>query len=117
MSERSTTLFAYGSRLQPIRSGRFADAASALAWIGGAAATVGHPAGLAVAGVLLGIVATSVKRAVAAGVSFGITVAAGVVVLAVTGATPPAGGFTPVEMIGLALLGPPTAAAVVRALG
>lgn len=118
VSERSTTLFAYGSRLQPIRTGRFADAATALAWVGGAAATIAHPAGLAVAGILLGVVANSVERAVAAGVSFGITAAAaGVVSLTVSGAMPPTAGFAPVEMLGLALLGPPTVAAVVRALG
>jgi len=118
VSERSTTLFAYGSHLQPIRSGRAADAASALAWIVGAAATLGHPAGLALAGFLLGIVATSVERAVAAGASFGISVAAaGVVWLTVTGAMPPTAGFTPIEMLGLALVGPPTVAAIVRALG
>ncbi len=118
VSERSRTLFGDGSHLRPIRRGRAADAAAALAWIGGAAATAVHPAGLAVAGVLLGLVASSVERAVAAGASFGMSVAAaGVLWLAVTGASPPTAGFTAVEALGLALLGPPTVAAVVRALG
>ena len=112
------TLFAYGDRLRAVRSGRFADAASALAWLVGAAATVVHPAGLAVAGLLLGLVATSVERAVAAGASFGIVVvAAGAVWLAVTGSLPPTQGFDPVATIALALLGPPTVAVTVRALG
>lgn len=117
VSERSTTLFAYGDRLRPVRTGRFADAASALAWIGGAAATGLHPAGLAVAGLLLGVVASSVERAVAAGASFGIVVAAGAVWLAVTGALPGTWGIEPTVLTAAALLGPPTVAAVVRALG
>lgn len=118
VSERSRTLLGYGDRLRSVRTGRFADAANALAWIGGGAATAVHPAGLAVAGFLLGFVATSIERAVAAGASFGIVVAAaGVTWLVVTGAMPPTAGVAPVEALGLALLGPPTVAAVVRALG
>ena len=118
VSERSTTLFAYGNRLRAVRTGRFADAASTLAWIGGAAATVVHPAGLAVAGLLLGLVASSVERAVASAASFGIVVvSAGVVWLAVTGSLPGTWGIEPVVLTAVALLGPPIAAAVVRALG
>lgn len=112
------TLFADGGRLRPIRDGRFADAATALAWVGGAAATIAHPAGLVLAGLLLGVVATSVERAVAAGASFGIVVvAAGVVWLAVTGSLPPTQGFDPIALLAVALLVPPTVSAVVRALG
>ena len=116
--ERSPTLFAYGERLRPVRDGRFADAASTLAWLLGATATVAHPAGLAVAGLLLGIVATSIERAVAAAASFGIVVvAAGAVWLTVTGSLPPTQGFDPIVLVALALLGTPTVAAIVRALG
>lgn len=112
------TLFAYGERFRAVRTGRFADAASALAWLVGAATTVAHPAGLLVAGLLFGIVATSIERAVAAAASFGIVaVAAGAVWLAVTGSLPPTHGLDPVEIVAMALLGPPTVAAVVRALG
>lgn len=112
------TLVADGERLRPIRRGRLADAASALAWVVGAAATVLHPAGLAVAGLLLGLTATSVERAVAAGASFGIVVAAGGVAwLAVTGSLPPLLGLDPVLLLVVTLLGPPTVAAAVRALG
>lgn len=112
------TLLADGERLRPIRKGRFADAASALAWILGAAATVLHPAGLAVAGLLLGLTATSVERAVAAGGSFGIVVvAAGVTWLAATGSLPPLLGLDPVAVLVFSLLGPPIVAAAVRALG
>jgi len=101
-----------------VRRGRFADAASALVWIVGAAATVLHPAGLAVAGLLLGLLASSVERAVAAGGSFGIVVAAaGVTWLAVTGSLPPLFGLAPVVLLALSLLAPPTVAAVVRTLG
>lgn len=118
VSERSMTLFGETERLRPVRSGRFADAATALAWIVGAAATALHPAGLAVAGLLLGVVATSVERAVASGASFGIVaVAAGVGWLTITGSLPPLAGLAPAEMVALSLLGPPTGAAAVRALG
>lgn len=118
VTERSPTLFAYGDRLRPVRAGRLADAASALAWLVGAAATVAHPAGLLAAGLLLGLVATSIPRAVASGASFGIVVvAAGAVWLTVTGSLPPTQGFAPLSLIALALLGPPTVAGLVRALG
>lgn len=111
------TLFGDGARFRSVRSGRFADAATAFAWIIGAAATVLHPAGLAVAGLLLGVVATSVERAVASGASFGVVVvAAGIGWFVTTGSLPPVSGFAPVEVLALALLGPPTVAAVARAL-
>ena len=111
------TLFAFGSRFEPVRTGRFADAASALAWLAGAAATVAHPAGLGVAGLLLGVVATSTERAVASGASFGIVVAAaGACWLVVTGSLPPTSGLDPVVALGLSLLAPPSVAAVVRAI-
>lgn len=117
MSERST-LFDYGDRLRAVRTGRFADAASTLAWIAGAGATAVHPAGLAVAGLLLGLVASSVERAVASAASFGIVVvAAAVLWLTVSGSPPPAAGLDLVALIAAALLGPPVVAAVVRALG
>jgi hypothetical protein len=118
VTQPSPTLFAYGSRLRPVRDGRFADAASALAWLFGAAATVAHPAGLLVAALPLAIVATSIERAVASTASFGIVVvAAGAVWLTVTGSLPPTQGAPPVAIVALALLGAPIVAAVVRALG
>lgn len=118
VTQRSPTLFAYGDRLRPVRAGRFADAASALAWLAGAAATVANPAGLLAAGLLLGLVATSISRAVAAGASFGIVaVAAGVVWLTATGSLPSTQGFAPAAIAALALAGTPTVAAIVRALG
>ncbi|MFW5911276.1 MAG: hypothetical protein ACOCSD_04810 [Halolamina sp.] len=118
VSERSTSVFDFGERLAPIRTGRFADAATALAWIAGAAATVVHPAGLAVAGLLLGVVATSVSRAVASGASFGIAlVSVSVVWLAVTGTAPPTTGLGLFEATAAAVLAPATVAATVRVLG
>ncbi|GAB7012640.1 hypothetical protein JCM18549_09110 [Halolamina salina] len=118
VTQRSPTLFAYGSRLRPVREGRFGDAASALAWLLGAAATVAHPAGLLVAALLLAVVATSIERAVASAASFGIVVvAAGAVWMAVTGSLPPTPGLPPAAVVALALVGAPTAAAIVRALG
>ncbi len=115
--ERST-LFEYGDRLRVVRTGRFADAASALAWVAGAGATALHPAGLAVAGFLLGLVASSVERAVASAASFGIVViAAAVLWLTVSGSSPPAFGLDLVALIAAALFGPPTVAALVRVLG
>ncbi|WP_435115044.1 hypothetical protein [Halolamina sp. C58] len=118
VTERSPTLFAYGTRLRPVRDGRFGDAASALAWLLGAAATAVHPAGLLVAALLLAVVATSIERAVASAASFGIVVvAAGAVWLTLTGALPPTGGLSPAAVLALALVGAPTAAGIVRALG
>ena len=118
VTQRSPTLFAYGSRLGPVRDGRFADAANALAWLLGAAAAVAHPAGLLVAALPLAIVATSIERAVASTASFGIVVvAAGAVWLTATGSLPPTQGVPPVATVALALIGAPIVAAVVRALG
>lgn len=112
------TPFAYGERLTLVRTGRFADAATALAWAVGAAVTALHPAGLAVAGLLLGLVATSIARAVAAGASFGIVAAAaGVAWLAVIGSPPQIWGVEPAVAIALAVLVPPAVAASVRVLG
>ncbi|GAB7093107.1 hypothetical protein JCM30237_02590 [Halolamina litorea] len=118
------TLFAYGERLAPVRLGRYADAATALAWLLGAAATVVTPAGLALAGVLLGLVATSVSRAVASAASFGIVVAAAVTLGAFLGllpstiaVVPSTLGVTPELLVVLAVFVPPVVAAPVRALG
>lgn len=125
------TLFADESRFAGIRSGRYADAATALAWIGGAAATVAHPAGLAVAGLLLAIVASSPARAFASAASFGIVVAAAVTTwVAVVGTWPVTVGLwpdtagmwpgivvSPLQAVVLALLVPPIVATVVRELG
>jgi len=118
VTERSSTLFAYGTRLRPVRDGRFGDAASALAWLFGAAATVAHPAGLLVAGFLLAVVATSVERAVASAASFGtVAVAAGAVWVTVTGSLPPTAAISPTAVVALALVGAPIVAGIVRALG
>lgn len=117
VSERTSTQAGDGARLRPVRSGRFADPATALAWAVGAAATVYHPAGLAVAGLLLGVVATSVERAVASGASFGIVAAgAGIAWLVSTGSLPPGLSLSFVEALLLSLLAPPAVAAIVRAI-
>lgn len=70
------TIFDFDERLAPVRTGGFADAATSVAWLVGLLATVAHPAGVVVAGVLLGVTATSVSRAVAAGATFGVAVVA-----------------------------------------
>ena len=120
------------SRLAAIRAGRYADLAATLAWLVGAAATVAHPAGLAVAGLLLGLVASSPSRALASAASFGIVVAAAITTwVTVLGTWPvsvglwsttglgPATGIVadPLLAVVLALLVPPIVATPVRALG
>lgn len=112
------TLFGYGNRLAPVRTGRFADVASSVAWFVGIFATIAHPAGLVVAGILLGLTASSVARAFAAGAAFGITlVAAGIVWLVVVGSLPVTVSVAPVFVAFLALVVPPVVAAPVRWLG
>lgn len=120
------TLFASGSRFSPVRKGRYADTATALAWLVGAAATVAHPAGLVVAGLLLGFVASSPARALASAASYGIVVAAAVTTWVAAVGTWPVGvgmwpAFSvladPLPVVVLALLVPPTVATPVRALG
>lgn len=112
------TVFDFDQRLAPIRSGAFADLATALAWLLGLLATFGHPVGLAVAGSLLGVTASSSERAFAAGAVFGIVVtSAGWLWVLLGGSVP-----LPVEVpLGLAalvtLLVPPIVASVVRAVG
>ena len=112
------TLLAYGSRLNAIRTGRFADIASTLAWFVGLFLTVAHPVGLAVGGALMGFTASSVERAFAVGAAFGITlVAANVGWFLVFGAFPITFTVAPAYAVFLALLVPPVVAAVVRWLG
>lgn len=120
-----------GSRFAAVREGRYADLAATLAWLVGAAATVAHPAGLAVAGLLLGLVASSPSRALASAASFGIVAAAVTTWVTVLGTWPasvglwadtglrPATGIVadPLLAVVLALLVPPIVAAPVRALG
>lgn len=114
------------SRFAAVRAGRYADRAATLAWLVGAAATVAHPAGLAVAGLLLGLVASSPSRALASAASFGIVAAAAITTwVTVLGTWPVSVGMWPVFSVladpllavVLALLVPPTVAAPVRALG
>ncbi|AEN06166.1 hypothetical protein Halar_2512 [halophilic archaeon DL31] len=112
------TLFEYGNRLKAIRTGRFADIASSLAWFVGIFLTVAHPIGLTVGGALLGLTASSVERAFAAGAAFGITlVAAGVGWLLLFGSLPIAISVAPAFIAFLTLLVPPVVAAAVRWLG
>jgi hypothetical protein len=112
------TLFEYDGRLRPIRTGRFADIASSLAWFIGIFLTVAHPIGLPVGGALLGLTASSVERAFAAGAAFGITlVAACVGWLLVFGSLPITSSVAPAPIAFLALLVPPLVAAVVRWIG
>ncbi|WP_224269467.1 hypothetical protein [Haloprofundus salinisoli] len=62
------------SALAPIRTGRYAELALILATVVGVAATMVHWAGLLVGGALVGLVATSVSRAVVNGLTFGLVV-------------------------------------------
>jgi hypothetical protein len=112
------TLFGYGDRLTPVRTGRYADIASSLTWFLGIFVTIAHPAGLVLAGVLLGLIASSVARAFAAGAAFGITlVAGGLVWFLVVGSLPIDISVGAAFVAFLALLVPPAVAAPVRWLG
>jgi len=112
------TLFGYGDRLAPIRTGRYAEVASSLAWFVGLFVTVAHPLGLLVGGVLLGLTASSVTRAFAAGAAFGTTlVVAGVAWVLVTGSLPVPVSVTPAFIAFISLVVPPAVAAGVRWLG
>ncbi|QCJ47956.1 hypothetical protein [Haloprofundus sp. MHR1] len=62
------------SALAPIRTGRYAELALILATAVGVAATTVHWTGLVVGGVLVGLVATSLSRAVVNGLTFGLVV-------------------------------------------
>lgn len=62
------------ARLVSIRSGRYADAALLAAAVVGLAVTVVHWAGLVVGGVLVGLVSSSLPRALVNGVTFGAVV-------------------------------------------
>lgn len=111
------TLFDGGGRLAPIRTGRFAELASSLAWFAGLIATYVHPAGLVVAGLLLALTASSRERAFAAGAAFGITVvAAGAAWLLVTGSLPVAVSVAPAFVAFLSLVLPPVVAVAVRSI-
>lgn len=111
------TLFDAGGQLTPIRTGRFAELASSLAWFAGLLATFVHPSGLVVAGLLLGLTASSWPRAFAAGAAFGITVvAAGVVWLVVLGPLPVAISVAPALVAFLSLTVPPAVAVAVRSI-
>lgn len=112
------TLLGYGDRLASVRTGRYADVASSVAWFIGIFVTIAHPAGLVVAGVLLGLTASSVARAFAAGAAFGITlVAGGVGWFLVVGSLPINITVAPALVAFLALLVPPAVATPVRWLG
>lgn len=62
------------ARLASVRSGRYADAALLAATAVGLAVTVVHWAGLVVGGILVGLVASSLPRALVNGVTFGVVV-------------------------------------------
>jgi hypothetical protein len=109
------TLFDAEARLAPIRTGRFADLASSLSWFIGLIATFLHPAGLGVAGILLGLTASSLERAFAASAAFSITiVAAGTVWLVLTGSLPITTSVAPSFIAFISLLVPPAVALLVR---
>lgn len=111
------TLFDAGGRLAPIRTGKFADVASSLAWFIGLIATFLHPVGLVVAGLLLGLTASSVERAFAASAAFGITiVAAGTVWLVLTGSLPVTVSVAPSFIAFLSLIVPPVVAVGLRSI-
>lgn len=112
------TVFDDGGMFDPIRTGRFAEVASSLAWFVGLIATYLHPTGLVLAGLLLALTASSVERAFAAGAAFGITVVgAGIGWLVVTGSFPVPISVAPSFIAFLALVVPPFVAATVRSLG
>jgi hypothetical protein len=60
-----------GDRLAPVRTGDRADLALFVATVVGLAATAVHWTGLVVAGLLVGVVASSQRRALVHGLSFG----------------------------------------------
>lgn len=113
------TLFEFDDTLAPIRTGRFADAATVVAWLVAIAVTVVTPLGLAIAGVVLAIPATSVRRAVASAGSFSIVVVGAVWLWSVvTGVVLLFTLPLPAEAVALTVLVlPPAIAAVVRAIG
>ncbi|MEF8800542.1 MAG: hypothetical protein V5A38_11170 [Halolamina sp.] len=111
------TLFDAEGRLAPIRTGRLADVASSLAWFIGLIATFVHPVGLVVAGILLGLTASSLERAFAASAAFGITiVAAGTVWLLLTGSLPISISVAPSFIAFLALIVPSAVALLTRSI-
>jgi hypothetical protein len=107
-------------RFAPVRVGRYADAALFVAVAVGLAVTWVHWAGLVVGGTLVGLVSTSVPRAVAVGVTFG-----GVVLVTFAAWNAYQGtlfvwlglGQVLLATIAAALAVPPIAAVAVRALG
>jgi hypothetical protein len=110
-------LIADGGRLSPIRTGKFAELASSLAWFAGLIATYLTPLGLVVAGLLLGLTASSWKRAFAAGAAFGITVVgAGAVWLALGGSLPIGVSLAPALVAFVSLVVPPVAAVALRSV-
>lgn len=120
------TLFQFDDRLAPVRTGRYADAATSFAWLLGLVATVLHPAGLVVAGVLFALSATSVSRAVAAASTFSLVVGAGwfwfqtmggLPTLLPAAASPPLFDLPFLTVTVVALLIPPAVGGVVRAIG
>jgi hypothetical protein len=60
--------------LAPVRTGRYAELALVLATLVGVAVTAVSWVGLVVGGVLVGLVATSLSRAVVNGLTFGLVV-------------------------------------------
>lgn len=116
------TLFQFDDRLAPIRTGRYAAPIEALVWLIALAATAFHPGGLVAAGVLFGLSATSVSRAVASAASFGIVVlGAGwlwLLAVDVFPVAPPVFVDLPLlVLVATVLVVPPTVAAAVRAVG
>ena len=65
---------AAGGALAPVRTGRYADLALFVAVALGVVAALLHPVGVVVGGFLVGAVAPTLRRAVSAGVSFGVVV-------------------------------------------
>jgi hypothetical protein len=63
-----------GGTLAAVRTGRYADLALFVAVLVGVAATTVHWAGLVVGGLLVGLVAPTVARALATALSFGLVV-------------------------------------------
>lgn len=73
-AERPTGSAAERERLAVVRTGKLADPALLVATVVGLASITLHWAGVVLGGALVGLLASSVRRAVAAGLTFGLLV-------------------------------------------
>jgi uncharacterized membrane protein len=107
------------ARLEPIRDGRYADAAFLVAVVVGLLAATVHPLGLAIGGALVGFVSPTLRRAVVTGLLLGFTVLAAFLgYLLVIGALHRFLAMAPVNYltVAVAVLVPTLAAVALRGL-